>query len=93
MSRWKSPQLAARHAQRAAKAAEQSRRENRKSLLLVMAIAAGLTAIMVGDYLWMSSRAQRRREQYLQRQQHRSQTNSLTGTPLTSGPETNKNHE
>ena len=75
MSRWKSPQAVARRTQRAAKEAEQHRREKRNSLLMMIGVALASLSLMVGDYYWLKSRARRRREEHLQRQHQRAQTN------------------
>lgn len=41
MSRWKSPQAAAKHAERAAKEAEQLRKQKRKGRLMLIAVIEG----------------------------------------------------
>jgi heme/copper-type cytochrome/quinol oxidase subunit 2 len=88
VSRWKSPQTAARHAQRAAKEAEQIRRERRNSRLLIIAFVTVSVGLTVADYFWLKARAARRREEH-QRIYHRQiQTNS-PATHIPSAGKTN----
>lgn len=82
MSRWKSPQTAAKHAERAAKAAAQLRKENRNGWLIVIGIALALSSIMFADYLWLMARARQRQEQH-QRGRHRP---TQTNTPANATP-------
>jgi hypothetical protein len=82
VSRWKSPQAAAKHAQHVAKEAEQSRREKRKGRWMLIGVALASATLLLGDYLWLKARAQKRREEHLRSQQHRSRTNSLA-SPVT----------
>ena len=71
-----SPDKAARHTERAAKQAEQRRREKRNSLLMIIGLALVSISLVVADYFWLRSRAQKRREEHRQRQHQRAQTNS-----------------
>lgn len=87
MSRWRSPQAAAKRAQRAAKEAEQLRREKRNSRLLIVGVALISISLVFADYFWLRAQARRRREEHLQRQHQRAQTNSPT--PRMSGEQTN----
>jgi hypothetical protein len=76
VSRWKSPQAAAKHAQHAGKEVAQSRREKRKGRWMLIGVAVASLSLLIADYSWLKSRAQKRREEHQQRQHHRSQTNS-----------------
>lgn len=76
MSRFKSPHVAAKRAERAAKDAEQRRREKRNSLLMIIGLALVSLSLVVADYFWLKARAQKRREEHRQRQHQRAQTNS-----------------
>jgi hypothetical protein len=93
VSRWKSPQAAARQAQHATKAAEQSRQEKRKGRWMLIGVALASATLLFGDYLWLKARAQKRREEHLRSSQQHSRTNSLA-TPV-SPPRNNPttNHE
>ena len=81
MSRWKSPQAAARYAQHATQEAEQSRLERRKGRWMLIGVALASASLLLGDYLWLKARAQKQREEHLRSSHHRSRTNSLA-TPL-----------
>ncbi len=70
MSRWKSPQVAALRAERAAKEAEQDRKMMRKSRLMIIGVAVLSIGLVVTDYFWLKSRALKRREEH-QRIDHR----------------------
>lgn len=76
MSRLKSPQTAAKHAQRVALEAGQRRREKRNSRLMIIGLALVSISLVVADYFWLKARAQKRREEHRQRQHQRAQTNS-----------------
>ena len=96
VSRWKSPQAAAKHAQHAAKEAEQSRREKRKGRWMLIGVALASASLLLGDYLWLKVRAQKRREEHLRSSQHRSRTNSLAmpvSTPQPPRDNATTNHE
>jgi cytoskeletal protein RodZ len=80
MSRWKSPQAAAKHAERAAKEAAQLRKEKRNSRLLIIGVALASILLIFADYLWLRARARQRREQH-ERQFHHGQTNAPAQTP------------
>lgn len=77
MSRWKSPQAAAKEAERAAKEAEKRRKEKLRSWLLVVGVAVVSLGLCVADYFWMQRRARQRREQRLH-QHHKHGTNTPT---------------
>lgn len=78
MSRWKSPQTAAKHAERAAKEAEQRRAESRKSRWMIIGLAVVSVSLLAGDYFWLRARAQRRQAEH-QRLFHE-KTNALPTT-------------
>lgn len=92
MSRWKSPQVAAKLAQHATKEAEQSRREKCKGRWMLIGVAVASASLLLGDYLWLKARAQKRREEHQQRQHQRVQTNSpavaIPGVAKTNSTET-----
>ncbi len=83
MSRWKSPQVAAKRAERAAKEAEKKRKEKRNGILMVVGWAIVTIALIVGDYFWLKARAQRRNAEH-QRLFHK-KTNALPTTVTNSG--------
>ena len=89
MKRWKSPQVAARLAARAAKDAEKNRKEKRNTRLLIIGWAVVTIGLIVGDYFWLKARAERRKAEH-QRQFHQ-KTNALPATVTSSGalPATN----
>lgn len=96
VSRWKSPQVAAKHAQHDAKEAEQLHREKRKGRWMLIGVAVASASLMLGDYLWLKARAQKRREEHLRSQQHRSRTNSFAmpvNIPQPSRDPATTNHE
>lgn len=76
MSRFKSPRAAAKQAARDAKDAEQRRREKRNSWLMIIGLALVSLSLVVADYFWLKARAQKRREEHLQRRHQRALTNS-----------------
>ena len=82
MSRFKSPQAAAKQAQRAASEAAQRRREKRNSWLMIIGLALVSVSLVIADYFWLKARAQKRREEHRQSQHHRSRTNSPAVAPL-----------
>lgn len=81
MSRFKSPQVAAKHAQRAAKEAEQRRKEQRKSRWIIIGLAVVSISLVIGDYFWLKARAQKRREQHMQTRHRAAQTNDAARVP------------
>jgi uncharacterized protein HemX len=88
MSRWKSPQVAAKRAQRAAKETEQRRKEKRNGRLMIIAFVTVSVGLTVADYFWLKARAARQREEH-QRIYHRQiQTNS-PASPVGRGGKTN----
>lgn len=90
MKRWKSPQVAAKRAERAAKEAEKNRREKRNSRWMIIGLAVVSLSLMIGDYFWLKARAQKRREQHMQTRHRAAQTNDATRVPITDG--TNVSH-
>lgn len=76
MSRLKSPQAAAKQAERDAKDAGQRRREKRNSWLMIVGLALVSISLVIADYFWLKAQAQKRREEHLQRRHQRAQTNS-----------------
>lgn len=73
MSKWKSPQIAAKRTNREAKKAEEIRKEKRKSWILLGCIIFIMIGAVVADYFWIRSNAR----QHHQRHHHQSgQTNS-----------------
>jgi flagellar basal body-associated protein FliL len=88
----KSPQAAAKQAERTAKEAEQLRQEKRKSRVMLIGLALVSISLVVADYFWLKAQAQKRREEHRQRQHQRAQTNSPAVAPSIS--QTNRtNHE
>jgi hypothetical protein len=85
VNRWKSPQIAAKHAERAAKAAAELRKEKRNGWLIVIGIALALSSIMFADYLWLRARARQRYEQRLQSGHRPTQTNAPANAPPGAG--------
>ena len=85
MSRFRSPQVAAKRAERAAKEAEQRRREKRKSIWMIIGLALVSISLMVGDYFWLKARAQKRREEHMQTRHRPAQTNDTAHVPNTGG--------
>ena len=73
MSRWKSPQAAAKRTEHMAKEAEQRRNEKRKSWLLIVGVAVASVGLVVADYFWLRHQARQRHEQ---RHRHSMQSNS-----------------
>lgn len=85
MSRWKSPQIAAKHAERAARKAAKKRKEKRIGVLLVICWAVVSFGLCIADYFWMRHRARQQHERFHQRQQGTNkltvQTNQTGGAP------------
>jgi len=77
VSRWKSPQTAARRAERAAEQSAQSRKEKRQGILMLIGIATTSLGLMLADYLWMRHAAQQRHDRLIH---HAGQTNSPIST-------------
>ena len=61
--RWKSPQTAAKLAQRAAKEAEHLHKEKRNWRLIIIGVAMVSIGLIVADYCWLQHRARQRHEQ------------------------------
>lgn len=85
MSRWLSPEKAARRAERAAKDTAQQRREKRRSLMLIIGVAAVSVGLMVADYFWLRHQAKQRHER---RHQQRSK---MTNDPASNAPHIGQN--
>lgn len=77
MSRWKSPQIAAKRAERAAKGAAKLRREKRRSWQLVIGLAVVSVGLTVADYFWLRHQARQRHERYHQHHQRGTNTPAL----------------
>ena len=73
MSRWKSPQAAAKQAERAAKEAEKLRRENRKSKLLLIGTIVLMVLSLATYLIWAFNRINEHRGH---RHHHRHGTDS-----------------
>jgi hypothetical protein len=82
VSRLKSPQAAAKQAQRAALEAGQRHREKRNSWLMIIGLALVSISLVIADYFWLKAQARQRREVHLQRRHQRIQTNSPTAPVL-----------
>jgi heme/copper-type cytochrome/quinol oxidase subunit 2 len=90
MSRWLSPEKAARRAERAAKQAEQRRREIRRMWLMIGGIALVSVGLTVADFFWLRYRAKQRHE----RRYHRSgRTNAPPSVVQLDGSHQATNHE
>jgi len=89
VKRWKSPQVAAKLAARAAKEAEKNRKEKRNARLMIIGWAVVTIGLIVGDYFWLKARAERRKAEH-QRIYHQ-KTNASPATVTNSGalPATN----
>lgn len=85
MSRWKTPQIAAKRAARAAKEAKQRRKENRKSRWMIIGLAVVSISLMVGDYFWLKARAEKRREEHMRTRHRPAQTNDTAHVPNPAG--------
>jgi len=90
MSRWLSPENAARRAERAAKQAEQRRREIRRMWLQIGGVTLFLIGLLVADYFWLRYQARQRHE----RLHHRNgRANAPASNPLDGGQSHATNHE
>lgn len=76
MSRWKSPQVAAKHAERAAKEAEQLRKVKHNGRLMIIGAAVVSIGLVVADCFWLKAQAQRRREEHEKIRHRQVQTNA-----------------
>lgn len=90
MSRWLSPEKAARRAERAAKQAEQRRREIRRMWLMIGGIALVSVGLTVADFFWLRYRAKQRHEQ---RYHRTGRTNAPVSTPLGAAQNQATNHD
>jgi len=82
VSRLKSPQTAAKQAQRAALEAGQRHRVKRNSWLMIVGLALVSISLVIADYFWLKAQARQRREEHLQRRHQRIQTNSPAASVL-----------
>jgi len=87
VSRWLSPENAARRAERAAKDAAQRRKEKRRSLMLIVGVAVVSIGLMVADYFWLRHRAKQKHERHHQHQQR----GKLTNDPASQAPHIGQN--
>ena len=96
MSRWKSPQIAAKRAQRAEQQAEQLRKEKRNSWLMIIGFILLSTSLVIADYFWLKARARQRRERHMQTHHRPAQTNTPAAAvtlPANQTAPTPTNHE
>lgn len=63
VSRWLSPEKAARRAERAAQDAARRRMEKRRTWLMVSGVAVVSLGLVVADYFWLRYQARQRHEQ------------------------------
>lgn len=90
MSRWLSPEKAARRAERAAKDAAQRRKEKRRTWLMIAGLALVSTGLMVADYFWLRHQAKQRHEQ---RYHRGGKTNAPASAVPLDGQSQATNHE
>ena len=64
MKRWKSPQIAAKHADRAAKKAEENRKEKRKMWINIVVVLCFPFGLIIADYFWLKHQAEQRMEEH-----------------------------
>lgn len=69
MSRWKSPQAAAKLAERKGKEAAKLRKEKRTAWLILVCWAVVTVGLCVADYFWLRCQARQRHERYHQHHQ------------------------
>jgi hypothetical protein len=87
VSRWLSPEKAARRAERAAKDAEQRRKEKRRTWLMVCGVTVASIGLMVADYFWLRHQAKQKHERHHQHQQR----GKLTNHPASNAPHIGQN--
>ena len=87
MSRWLSPERAARRAERAAKDATRRRKEKRRTWLMVGGVAVASIGLVVADYFWLRHQAKQKHER---RHQHQ-QRSKLTNDPASKAPPIGQN--
>jgi flagellar basal body-associated protein FliL len=90
VSRWLSPEKAARRAERDAKDAAQRRKEKRRSVVLIVGVAVVSVGLMVADYFWLRHQAKQRHEQ---RYHRGGRTNAPTSVAPMVGQNQVTNHE
>ena len=93
VSRWLSPEKAARRAERAAKDAAQRRKEKRRSLMLIVGVAVLSVGLMVADYFWLRHQAKQKHERHHQHQQRGEWTNDPASNSPHIGQNRVTNHE
>jgi hypothetical protein len=94
VSRWKSPQAAARRAERTDRETEQRRREKRRSWLIVIGVALASIGLTVADYLWLHYQARQRHERRRPHHQQVGTTNfPISGSPQLTEKSPSTNHE
>lgn len=90
MSRWLSPEKAARRAERAAKDAAQRRKEKRRGLILIVGVAVASVGLMVADYFWLRHQAKQKHERRHQHHHHQ-QRSKFTNDPASNAPHIGQN--
>lgn len=93
MSRWLSPERAARRAERAAKDATQRRKEKRRGIALIAGVAVASIGLCVGDYFWLRHQARQKHERLHQHRQRSGQTNTPADNAPNIGQNRVTNHE
>jgi len=93
VSRWLSPEKAARRAERAAKDTAQRRKEKRRSLMLIIGVAVVSVGLMVADYFWLRHQAKQMHERRHQHQQRSKFTNDPASKAPHIGQNQGTNHE
>lgn len=93
MSRWLSPEKAARRAERGAKDAAQRGKEKRRSLMLIAGVAVVSVGLMVADYFWLRHQAKEKHERHHQHQQRGKWTNDPVSNSTYIGQSRVINHE
>jgi hypothetical protein len=79
MSRWRSPQAAAKQAERVKAEAEKDQREKRKGRRQLAVMLFLMTAVFVGDLVWRHSKLTNRPER---RREHGSTTNRTRASQM-----------
>lgn len=93
MSRWLSPEKAARRAGRAAKDAAQRRKEKRRSIALIAGVALASIGLCIGDYFWLRHQARQKHERHHLHRQRGELTNNPASTASHLGQNRVTNHE
>ena len=87
MSRWLSPEKAARRAERAVQDAAQHRKDRRRSWLMIGGVTVLSLGLMIADYFWLRHQAKQKHER---RHQHQ-QRSKMTNDPASKAPRTGQN--